>query len=129
MQTEVCNFIKKDTLAEILSCKFAKFLRTLFYRTAPGYCFCHWCKMSWNVIFGSNLNFRDSGSESRNFILNNVELKVLFLTLWSCDYYYCSISSSKAWTKVLHRFKSFLQHVGDFQWWQSLTMDPAGNKN
>ena len=28
----VCNFIKKETLAEV---KYAKFLRTLFYRTHP----------------------------------------------------------------------------------------------
>ena len=34
----------------------------------------------------------------------------------------------KAWTQVLHRFKSCSRHVRDSRWWGSLTMVPAGNK-
>ena len=33
------NFIKKETLAEVFSCKFCECLRTTFYRTPPGDCF------------------------------------------------------------------------------------------
>ena len=43
-------------------------------------------------------------------------------------YHYCKNLSNKAWTQVLGRFKSSLQHVGDLQWLKSLTMVLAGNK-
>ena len=34
-----CNFIKKEILAKMFFCEFAKFLRTYFYRTPPDDCF------------------------------------------------------------------------------------------
>ena len=38
---QVCNFFKKDTLAQVFSCvNFANFLRTPFYRKLPDDCFC-----------------------------------------------------------------------------------------
>ena len=43
-------------------------------------------------------------------------------------YHHCTTSSNKAWTQVLHRFKSCSWRVGDSRWWGSLTMVPAGNK-
>ena len=43
-------------------------------------------------------------------------------------YHYCTTSFYKAWTQVLHRFKSCLRRVGDSRWWGSLTTVPAGNK-
>ena len=34
-KAKACNFIKKETLAQVFSCEFAKFLRSLFfYKTA-----------------------------------------------------------------------------------------------
>ena len=47
---------------------------------------------------------------------------------WCSGYYYCTTSFNKAWTQVLHRFKSCSQHVRDLQWWWSLTVVLAGNK-
>ena len=35
---------------------------------------------------------------------------------------------NKAWTQVLHMFKSCLWRVGGLQWWKPLTMVPTGNK-
>ena len=38
---EACNFIKKETLAQVISCEFVKFLGTFFfYRTPLDDCFC-----------------------------------------------------------------------------------------
>ena len=50
------------------------------------------------------------------------------VALWCSGYHYCITSFIKTWTQVLHRFKSCSQHVGDSQWWRSLTMVPAVNK-
>ena len=44
------------------------------------------------------------------------------------SYHYCTTSFNKAWTQVLHRFKSCLLHVRDLWWWGSLTMVPARNE-
>ena len=46
--------------------------------------------------------------------------------LWCSGYHY-KTSLNKAWTQVLRRLKSCLQHVGDSGWWESLTMVWAGN--
>ena len=43
-------------------------------------------------------------------------------------YYYCPNLFNKAWTQVLHRFKSCSWCVGDSRWWRSLTMVLTGNK-
>ena len=42
-------------------------------------------------------------------------------------YHYCTTSFSKVWTQILRRFKPCSRCVGDLQWWESLTMVPAGN--
>ena len=47
---------------------------------------------------------------------------------WCSAYHYWTSSFNKAWTQVLHRFKSCSRRVGDSRWWGSLTMVPAGNK-
>ena len=47
---------------------------------------------------------------------------------WCCGYHYCATSFNKAWTQVLRMFKFCSWHVGDSQWWGSMTMVPAGNK-
>ena len=37
-----CNFIKKETLAQVFSCKFGEISKNIFsYRTPPGDCFCN----------------------------------------------------------------------------------------
>ena len=39
--SEICNFIKKETLAQVFSCEFCKnFSEHLLHRTTPGNCFC-----------------------------------------------------------------------------------------
>ena len=38
------------------------------------------------------------------------------------------LHSTKFWTHVLRRFKSWSRRVGVSRWWGSLTMVPAGNK-
>ena len=43
-------------------------------------------------------------------------------------HHYFTTSFQKAWTQVLHKFKSCSLRVGDSQWWRSLIMVPAGNK-
>ena len=36
---EACNFVKKETLTQVLSCEFYEFFKnTVFYRTPPGDC-------------------------------------------------------------------------------------------
>ena len=37
---QACNFVIKETLAQVFPVNFAKFLRTRFYRTPPDDCFC-----------------------------------------------------------------------------------------
>ena len=49
-------------------------------------------------------------------------MKITFVALWCSGYHYCTTSFNKAWTQVLHRFKSCLRHVRDSRWWGSLTM-------
>ena len=39
-----CNFIKEETLAQVLFCEFAKFLRTPFLQSTSGGCF-------WNLRY------------------------------------------------------------------------------
>ena len=48
--------------------------------------------------------------------------------MWCSGYHYCTTLFNEAWNQVLQRFKSCLQHVGDSQWWESLTMVQLGNK-
>ena len=41
LQTEACNFIKKETLAQVLSCEFCEiFKNTFFCRKPLGDCLC-----------------------------------------------------------------------------------------
>ena len=42
----LCNFIKKETLAQVFSCEFCEFLRAPFLQSTSGGCFCmlHWEK-------------------------------------------------------------------------------------
>ena len=47
---------------------------------------------------------------------------------WGCGYLYCITSFIKASTQALHWCKSWLWHVGDLQWWGSVTMVPSGNR-
>ena len=47
---------------------------------------------------------------------------------WCCGYLYCITSFIKASTQALHWCKSWLWHVGDLQWWGSVTMVPSGNR-
>ena len=43
LRVEACNFIKKETLAQVFSCKFCEiFKNTIFYGTTPGDCFCRY---------------------------------------------------------------------------------------
>ena len=40
---QACNFIEKETLAQVFSCEFYKISKnTFFYRTTLGYCFWIW---------------------------------------------------------------------------------------
>ena len=39
-----------------------------------------------------------------------------FVALWCSGYHYCTTSFNKAWTQVLHRFKSCLWRVRDLRW-------------
>ena len=55
-------------------------------------------------------------------------LKMDIRPLWCSGYHHGTTSYNKAWTQVLHRFNSCLQHVRDSQWWRSLTMVLAGYK-
>ena len=41
---EACNFMKKETLSQVFSCKFFEFSIHLFYRTPLGDCFQKLCK-------------------------------------------------------------------------------------
>ena len=47
-QALACNFIKRESLAQVFSVNFVKFLRTLFYRTPLGDCF--WCFLKYGWI-------------------------------------------------------------------------------
>ena len=41
LEASACNFIKKETLAQVLSCEFCQISKNNFsYRTHPGNCFC-----------------------------------------------------------------------------------------
>ena len=41
LQAEACNFIKKETLTQVLSCEFCEISKNTFsYRTTPDECFC-----------------------------------------------------------------------------------------
>ena len=47
---------------------------------------------------------------------------------WCSSYHCCTTSFKKALTQVLCRFKSCLWRVRNSPWWESLTMNLAGNK-
>ena len=47
---------------------------------------------------------------------------------WCIGYDCCTISFNKAWTQVLRRFNSNMQHVRESWWWGSLVMVLVGNK-
>ena len=51
-----------------------------------------------------------------------------YVALWCSVYDYCRTSFNKAWTQVMHRFKSYSWHVRDLRWWGSLAVVLAGNK-
>ena len=38
LRAQACNFVKKETLAQVLSCEISQ--KSLFYRTPLGDCFC-----------------------------------------------------------------------------------------
>ena len=42
---------------------------------------------------------------------------LMFVVPWCSGYHYCITWFNKAWTQVLHWFKSCLQHVEDSQCW------------
>ena len=48
--------------------------------------------------------------------------------MWCCDYQFCTISSSKDWIHVQHRFKCCTRRVLGLHWWESRTVIPVGNK-
>ena len=99
----------------------------------------------WHFIFPKNW-FLKFGKKSCHFLnWANLLLKKLSkgtskcdeITIFSCysfeenwcsGYHYYTTSFNKAWTKVLCMFKSCSQHAGYLQWWESLTIVPAGHK-
>ena len=47
LQTQDCNFMKKETLAQVFSCKFCKISKNTFsYRTPLDDCFCSYNQMT-----------------------------------------------------------------------------------
>ena len=52
----------------------------------------------------------------------------VFVAPWCGGYHNYTTSFIKTWTQALRRLKSCSRLVGDSQWWESLTVVPAGNK-
>ena len=71
---------------------------------------------------------QDLRCESCESLLLSKEYTFKNANVWCSGYHYCTTLLSKAWTHVLHRFKSCSHRVGDSRWWGSLTMVPAGSK-
>ena len=62
------------------------------------------------------------------YVLCSGKLFIYIVVPWCRGYHYCTSSFSETWIQVLRRFKSCSRRVGDWRWWGSLTMVPAGNK-
>ena len=75
--------------------------------------------------------FINSFSLRSNFNLLESAIKTSNSQSLLCNYgyHYCITSFNKAWIQVMCRFKSCSRRVGDWRWWRSLTMVPAGNKS
>ena len=75
--------------------------------------------------------FINSFSLRSNFNLLESAIKTSNSQSLLCNYgyHYCTTSFNKAWTQVMCRFKSCSRRVGDWRWWGSLTMVPAGNES
>ena len=58
----------------------------------------------------------------------NMHTKKLLCGVGCNGYHCCTTSFNKAWTQVLHRFKSCSQYVRASWWWASLTIVLVGNK-
>ena len=54
-------------------------------------------------------------------------ISLVSLAPWCSGYYCCTNPFNKAWTQVLHKFKSCSRYVEDSRWWGSATMVTAGN--
>ena len=52
----------------------------------------------------------------------------LYSFSWIDTNFECTTLFVKAWTQVLHWFKSYLRRVEDLRWWESLTEVPTGDK-
>ena len=84
-----------------------------------------------HIYTGTPIHEQDRGGQDDCPPAGVVFLCISLFFFFLCSgYHYCTTSTSfnKAWTQVLHRFKSCSRHVGDSRWWGSLTMVPAGNK-
>ena len=61
LSPQACKFIKKEALAQVFSCDFAKYLKTLFLQNTSGGCFCS------QFLYKLNQKFRLSESVYRIF--------------------------------------------------------------
>ena len=81
-----------------------------------------------NSVFGKTMeNVRKHG-DIKLASRDETILRQKNLVPWCRGYHCCTTSFNKAWTHVLHRFKSCSRRVRDSRWWGSLTMFPVGNK-
>ena len=96
-----CNFIKKETLAQVFSCEFCVISKkTVFYRTPPGGCFRIFCLVvSWKITWSDTSNHSKS-------CLNSVVQETLWLSFQLCISFNFYLCSNRIFSKE-HKFRVF----------------------
>ena len=74
MQASACNFIKKETMVQVLSCEFCQ--NTFLYRTTLGDCFC-----SKHVKDASQKQFTFPGANPQSSFFQSVRCWIFIFTL------------------------------------------------
>ena len=70
----------------------------------------------------ATFNYRSYETAGSSQCSNNAAAMPCFI-----GYHYCTTSSNKAWTQVLHKFKCYLRRAACWRF-EMVTMIPAGNK-
>ena len=70
----------------------------------------------------ATFNYRSYETAGSSQYSNNAAAMPCFI-----GYHYCTTSSNKAWTQVLHKFKCYLRRAACWRF-EMVTMIPAGNK-
>ena len=109
----VCNFIKKETLAQVLSCEFCEISKNTFFKEHM-----RWLLLSFVNCLGYLSWHKSNARELRRSLYLLWNLHTVFLPIRSprCLFYLKAVRCSSYWRATLRRRRLFFKSDKKFTW-------------